>query len=189
MLSMDTVASISGMDVVGPDGERIGRAGSVFLDDDSGRPEWLTIETGLFGMRENFVPADEVVVDGDVLRIPFDKDHVKDAPQVDPKDGHITENQEGLLYRYYELVQPTRSGFAGQTDEESFTSGFDTGRDTSRDPHVDITDDTAAGSSATRERVTAQPRLRRYVPSVTVISPGDIELRDERAEITERYDR
>ncbi|MDO5053316.1 MAG: PRC-barrel domain-containing protein, partial [Pseudoclavibacter sp.] len=35
--------------VVGSDGERIGKVGQVYLDDQTQEPNWVTVKTGLFG--------------------------------------------------------------------------------------------------------------------------------------------
>ena len=66
--------------VVGSDGANIGRVGQVYLDDQSGRPSWVTVKTGWFGSSESFVPLDAATVDGDTVRVPYDKDRIKGAP-------------------------------------------------------------------------------------------------------------
>jgi hypothetical protein len=63
-------------------------------------PEWVTVKTGLFGTRESFVPLAAAHVDGDELVVDVPKDRVSDAPQLD-EDGHLSEDQEAELYRYY----------------------------------------------------------------------------------------
>ena len=45
-----------GRTAVDPDGNKIGSVGQVYVNDQSGVPDWITVNTGLFGMRENFVP-------------------------------------------------------------------------------------------------------------------------------------
>lgn len=81
-------------------GDKIGKVSQVYLDDQSGRPTWATVSTGLFGSKETFVPVDDANVQGDELRVPYTKDFVKDAPQVDA-DGHIDAAEERNLYAYY----------------------------------------------------------------------------------------
>jgi sporulation protein YlmC with PRC-barrel domain len=44
-----------GRDVVDSDGDKIGKLEEVYLDTDSGRPEWAAVNTGLFGMKQSFV--------------------------------------------------------------------------------------------------------------------------------------
>ncbi|GGL85598.1 DUF2382 domain-containing protein [Glutamicibacter protophormiae] len=87
--------------VVGADGEKIGKFGQVFLDDQTGEPQWVTVRTGLFGLSESFVPLDEARMDGDTVIVPFDKQTVKGAPRIDDEDGHLSPADEQELYRYY----------------------------------------------------------------------------------------
>ena len=50
-------------------GDKVGKVGQVYLDDATGQPNWVTVNTGLFGGNETFVPLDEATQDGDDLRI------------------------------------------------------------------------------------------------------------------------
>lgn len=84
------------------DGDKIGKVEQVFLDDNSGEPTFLTVNTGLFGAKETFVPAKDVRQDGDRVVLPYQKDVVKDAPRVDA-DQHLSPSEEEELYRYYEM--------------------------------------------------------------------------------------
>lgn len=84
-----------------PDGERIGNVSEVYLDDETGRPMWVTVNTGLFGMHTSFVPLAGSNLDGDGnLVLAHDKAVVKDAPRM-AEDGHLDRAQEDELYRYY----------------------------------------------------------------------------------------
>jgi hypothetical protein len=38
------------------DGSRIGSIDAIYLDDQTGQPEWALVNTGLFGTRSSFVP-------------------------------------------------------------------------------------------------------------------------------------
>lgn len=90
--------------VIDSEGNKVGDVGQVYLDDATGRPEWVTVKTGLFGMNETFVPLrGETVANGEI-RVPYTKDQIKGAPSIDP-EGHITEAEEAELYRYYSLEQ------------------------------------------------------------------------------------
>jgi PRC-barrel domain len=111
--------------------QRIGKVGQVFLDDETSTPQWVTVQTGLFGTRESFVPlaGAQVVGDGDV-RVPYSKDQVKDAPSVDAEAGHLSEAEEAALYRYYGLGQAEASGSTDDGGPETWTRD-DQGHDTS----------------------------------------------------------
>ena len=49
MIGTDTISRVIGQDVYDESGEKIGSAAEVYLDDETGQPEWVTVRTGLFG--------------------------------------------------------------------------------------------------------------------------------------------
>jgi uncharacterized protein (TIGR02271 family) len=100
MIGTDTLDRVIGADVYDADGDKIGTASEVYLDDQSGTPEWVTVKTGLFGTKQSFVPIREADLTGDGLRVPVSKEKVKDAPKIDT-DGHLSPDEEQQLYRYY----------------------------------------------------------------------------------------
>jgi sporulation protein YlmC with PRC-barrel domain len=82
------------------DGDKIGKVGTVYLDDASGEPEFVTVKTGLFGTKESFAPVRDARITDDGLVLPYDKDRVKNAPKVD-EDQHLSPAEERDLYDYY----------------------------------------------------------------------------------------
>ncbi|MEU8394971.1 PRC and DUF2382 domain-containing protein [Nonomuraea sp. NPDC048892] len=86
--------------VVGSDGQSIGKVGQVYLNDRTGEPEWVTVRTGFFGMKQTFVPLANARRSGEEIRVPFDKEMIKGAPNIDV-DGRLSLNEEADLYRYY----------------------------------------------------------------------------------------
>jgi len=93
--------------VVGVDDENIGKVGQVYLDNDTGRPNWVTVRTGWFGINESFVPLEAATFDGDTIRVPFDKATIKDAPNYET-DAPLGESDEQRLYSYYgSAARPT----------------------------------------------------------------------------------
>ena len=106
---------------VDADGNRIGKITKVYLDDQTGQPEWILVETGLFGTRQSFAPIRGSRFDGDQLVVlAVSKDQVKDAPNIDP-DARISESEEDALRQYYSAHlgtgadQRLRRRRAGQT--------------------------------------------------------------------------
>jgi uncharacterized protein (TIGR02271 family) len=120
MIGTDTISRVIGKDVYDNDGDKIGSASEVYLDDESGQPEWVTVRTGLFGTKESFVPIRDADLTDDGVRVSVSKAKVKDAPKVDA-DGHLSPQEEEELYRYY--------GLGGMTS--GMTSGMET-TDTTR---------------------------------------------------------
>jgi uncharacterized protein (TIGR02271 family) len=123
------VSALSGATVVDTGGNKIGRVGQVYLDDQSGQPEWVTVKTGLFGTKESFVPLALARHDGDRLTVEATKDQITGAPQVD-EDGHISQQEEQEIYRYYGVSEGAVAGQTGTSGTsgyaESGTAGYDT---------------------------------------------------------------
>ncbi len=168
--------------VVGQDGDKIGKVGQVYLDDQSGEPEWVTVSTGLFGGKESFVPLAQSTLSGDEIRVPYDKSKVKDAPQIDSdSDGHISKDQEAELYSYYSLADPDPDRGAAETetvynqDARTVSRGRDdadaadaVGQDEGRDTSGVTTDEAMTRSEeqlkvGTAKVATGKARLRKFV--------------------------
>jgi uncharacterized protein (TIGR02271 family) len=97
------LSAVERASVYGSDGEKIGKVGQVYLDDETGRPEWVSVNTGLFGLNESLVPLRDATFTGDRLEVGYDKDTVKGAPRVEA-DRHLDAGEEEELYRYYGLA-------------------------------------------------------------------------------------
>ncbi|MFF1967336.1 PRC-barrel domain-containing protein [Streptomyces sp. NPDC058232] len=94
---------LEGLAVYDIAGERVGSVGRVYVDDETGRPDWITVRTGLFGMKESFVPLLGARKVGSDLHIKHPKGSVKEAPRVDA-DAHLSVAEEEELYRHYDLA-------------------------------------------------------------------------------------
>ncbi|MET9255171.1 PRC and DUF2382 domain-containing protein [Streptomyces sp. NPDC003717] len=92
-------------------GEKIGLVDHVYCGDDSGRPTWVTVSTGLLGLKEAFIPLAGAQAVGEELRVPFSKDLIKSAPCADT-DGLLTRAEERRLYDHYGLPHHELAGDA-----------------------------------------------------------------------------
>src|SRR3712207_3665937 len=126
MIGTDEIQNllVSGGTVVGQDGDKIGKVSQVFLDDQTGNPEWVTVTTGLFGTGESFVPLSQGSVRGDEIVVPYDKSTVKGAPRVEDSNGHLSETEEAELYRYYGLDYTTGTQ-SGVGYDDAATTAYD----------------------------------------------------------------
>src|SRR5687767_5013134 len=107
---MSEVSSWRGRTMCDSDGEKIGTIDEIYLDAETGRPEWALTSTGLLGTKSKFVPLTGASPAGEEVRVPYGKDQVNDAPGVDP-DGELSQEEEGALYRHYGLeYSESRSG-------------------------------------------------------------------------------
>ncbi|MEW1599552.1 PRC and DUF2382 domain-containing protein [Streptomyces sp. NPDC093808] len=128
MITRDEIPILLDHPVYDGDGNKIGDAKHVFLDDASGRPEWVTVKTGMFGSSESFVPIRDASLVQDHLEVPYPKDKVKGAPAVDiDAGGHLSVDEEHRLYEYYGVnwdnVLGDAPGDSGGTTGEAGTAG------------------------------------------------------------------
>lgn len=174
-IDQNNINDLFGADVYGSDGEKIGQVGQVYLDDVTGRPEWVTVLTGMFGTKESFIPVAQSQFDGEALRVAYDKATVKDAPRVDVDNGHLSPEEEVELYRHYGLDEGDQRGLgqidtSRQTDSGTSSEGRDrddagvVGHDTSG-PTTDeaMTRSEEQLKVGTQTRESGRARLRKYV--------------------------
>jgi uncharacterized protein (TIGR02271 family) len=210
MIGTETLDRVIGADVYDADGDKIGTASEVFLDDQSGNPEWVTVTTGLFGTKETFVPIRDADLTDNGVRVPVSKAAVKDAPKIDT-DGHLSPQEEQELYRHYGLgtggdttVGRTDTTTTGRTDTTATgrtdtTTAGGVGTDTNRHGTVGHdtsgpTTDQAMTRSEEQVRVgttteeAGRARLRKYVVTENVTRTVPVsheEVRVEREPITD----
>jgi hypothetical protein len=97
---------------VDAEGNRIGKISKVYLDDQTGQPRWVLVETGLFGTRQSLAPIHGSRLDGELVVLAVSKDQVKDAPNIDP-DAKISESEQDALRQYYSGYLGTAEGTSG----------------------------------------------------------------------------
>lgn len=125
MITREQIPNVLEHAVCDAQGNKIGDAKHIFLDDASGRPEWASVKTGMFGGRESFVPIRDAHMVEDHLEVPFDKAKVKDAPAVDvDSGGHLSASEEHRLYDYYGVAWDTAWHEANQPGERGWAAGM-----------------------------------------------------------------
>ena len=140
MLDQGQIDQVAGSDAYGSDGNKIGSVGQVYLDDQTGQPAWVTVNTGLFGMNESFIPLSDATFSGDRLTVPFDKDTVKGAPNV-ASDGHLSPDEERELYSYYQVTYSDGDTTTSNTvTADTTTTVGTTGTDYAGTDSTDTTD-------------------------------------------------
>ncbi|MFD5746271.1 DUF2382 domain-containing protein [Streptomyces sp. NPDC127033] len=119
-------SSLNGRSVYDRDGDKIGSIGQVYVGDRTGRPEWVTVRTGLFGMKESLVPLSGARRAGEDIHVPYAKDTVKEAPRLEA-DEHLDPGQEKQLYHHYGLTGAGGIGTAASMGTAAGTAGAATG--------------------------------------------------------------
>ena len=202
--SIETAQSWQGRTMVDPAGDKLGTIDAIYLDNETGQPEWATVTSGLFAAKTAFVPLAQAQATGDSVQVPYDKDQVKNAPTMQA-DGQLSQDDEAELYRHYGLdYTESRSdsglpaGIAGQgidsrdrdgdgisDDVQDSAVGRDTSGPTTDDAMTRSEEELRVGTE-TRER--GRARLRKYVTTEqqTVTVPVQREeVRVEREPITD----
>ena len=91
------LAGLSGGNVVTTSGDKIGSIGQIYLDDQTGEPSFVAVNTGLLGTSQSLIPLrDATIRDGDVV-VGYDKDMVTNAPPLEDDEGSLSRGQEEKL--------------------------------------------------------------------------------------------
>ena len=183
------VAEWRGRNAVDSDGDKIGSIDEIYMDAETGKPEWLAVKTGMFGSKVSFVPIAEASDAGGDVRVPYDKQQVKDAPNAEA-DGELSQEEEASLYRHYGLDYSEARSDSGLPEGQRRPGDRDTvGRDTSGP----TTDDAMTRSEeelrvGKDQRESGRARLRKYVVTEQVQKTVPVqreEVRVEREPITD----
>ena len=184
-----------GRTVVDRDGDKIGSVEEIYLDDQTGAPEWLLVKTGLFGTKSTFIPMRDAQPEGDdSVRVPFEKAQVKDAPNIDA-DQELSQAQEQEIYSHYGMgYDESRSDSGLPEGGAAGTAGVDpdhdvdTTRDTTgHDTSGPTTDDAMTRSEeelrvGTRQEETSRARLRKHVVTENVQTTVPVSREEVRVE-------
>ena len=169
MFTHEEARKLTGATAYDQAGQKIGQVATIYQDKATGEPEWLTVRTGLFGMKETFVPlALGRVRSESEVEFAADKDTITAAPKIDP-DGELSEAEEEQLFSH--------DGRGAQ--------GYDTSGPATDDAMTRSEERMRVGT-ATEE--TGRARLRKYVVTETVqqsVPVSHEEVRLEREPITE----
>jgi sporulation protein YlmC with PRC-barrel domain len=154
MATVQDIQNWRGMKMIDADGDKLGTIEDIFLDRQTGEPAWAAVKTGLFGLKHTLVPIrDAEVASDDEIRVPLQKEQVKDAPRIDP-DGELSPEDERKLWEHYgrsdydEWQGEDRTRALALPDEEA---------DRARQPAA------AEGESREGEPVIVGVRLRRVI--------------------------
>ena len=178
--------------MVDGDGDRIGTIDAIYVDDQTGEPEWALVNTGLFGTKSTFVPLAQASDRNGDVQVPYQKQLVKDAPNMDP-DGHLSEAEEQQLWAHYGLEYDT--GYTTDITDRDRDGVYDRVQDTAvgHDTSGPTTDDAMTRSEeelrvGTSQRERGRVRLRKYVTTETqqvTVPVQREEVRVEREPITD----
>jgi hypothetical protein len=141
---MATFDELRGSTVYDSTHEKIGTLEEFYVDDDTNEPKWITIKTGLFGTKSNFVPLAEASETDDGLQVAFTKDQVSDAPNIDAGQ-EISQDDEDMLFSYYRAIYDAENGSDDTEKDVAESEADDT--DTPDEAETDGDTENTAGTN------------------------------------------
>ena len=110
--NMSDPNTMTGAPVTGGNGEKLGKVDAIYFDNDTDKPEWAAVKSGLFGSHVSLVPLAQGTWNNGTLAVPFGKDALKTAPHHDP-DAALSPAEEDDLYRHYGMAGGQTAPTAG----------------------------------------------------------------------------
>ncbi len=188
MPSTEEATAWRGRTMVDSDGDKLGKIDEIYVDAQTDEPEWALVTTGLFGTRSTFVPLAEAgEADDEKIRVPYEKAHVKDAPNIEP-DHELSQDEEANLYRHYGIDHGEDRSDTGVPEghaEEGGQVGQDTSGPSADEAMTRSEEELAVG---TRQTEVGNARLKKYVVTEQVQTTVPVqreEVRIEREPITD----
>ena len=91
------------LDVVSSDGRSVGKLIDVYVNGESGEPEFLLVASGFLHNRLHLAPANGATrTDEGVVALGVTKEAVDGAPHI-AADGDLSPDEERLLYEHYDV--------------------------------------------------------------------------------------
>ena len=165
------ILELRGRTLFDSDGEKIGKVDELYCDKEGGQPEWALVSTGLFGTRKTFLPIQRAAQSGDDALVPFAREQVKDAPQIEA-DRELSEEEERRLYRHY--------GVPYTSDGTTTAKGSGDAGETSAEDAMTRSEEELRVGTAPRER--GRARLRKYVVAENVETTVPVQREEPRVE-------
>ena len=184
MPTIEDVQTWQGQTAHGPQGEKLGEIADIYLDQQTGEPEWAAIKTGLFGSKVSFAPLAQATHSGDGITLPYTKEQVKAAPSAEA-DDRLSQQEEAALYAHYGLEYSEAPSDSGLPAGERDTVGHDTSGPTTDEAMTRSEEEVRVGR---REVETGRVRLKKFIVTAQVQTTVPLrreEIRIEREPITD----
>ena len=176
-MTTESLQSARGQTVYGADGGKIGSIEELFVDEQTGKPEWIGVGTGMLGTKRVLVPVVGMEPSDDGFRVPYSKDQVKDTPDIDSDE--ISQETEAQLYAHYGIDYGESRSDTGLPEGGTPTGGAPSSATVGEADVVRSEEELNVGK---RETGRGRARLHKWVESEPV--EMDVELKQETARVT-----
>jgi uncharacterized protein (TIGR02271 family) len=185
--TQNDVTAWVGHTLVDRDGDKIGKISEIYMDEATGQPEWIAVNTGRFGSRISFVPLAGATARGDDLQVDFTSDQVKDSPNAEA-DGDLSQEEEARLYAHYGFDYSENRSDSGLPQGKAGRSGGKQRGTSGRRTDDAMTRSEEELRVGTEQQETGRVRLRKYVVTeneTRTVPVSREEVRVEREPITD----
>jgi hypothetical protein len=110
-----------GRDVLDSGGERLGGVREIYLDRETGRPEWVLVD--VFDDEARFVPLADASVESSRIRVAHSADAIRSAPGIG-SEPRIDQSEERRLYDHYGLGYSETDSGSGLPESEPQESSW-----------------------------------------------------------------
>jgi hypothetical protein len=114
-----------GTQVVDPHGYTIGKIDALFIHGEDERASWARVKTGVVRKDLVFVPLHDAQEDGGQIRVVYEKEHVNEAPEIEPDGNELSDDHADVLHSHYGLER-----VKGLTKETAEKGDIDLPRET-----------------------------------------------------------
>jgi hypothetical protein len=106
-----------GKGVVDPHGYKVGTIEALFVHGERDVPNWARVKMGILGRDSALIPLQDAQEDGDDVRLVYEKEHVKAAPDVEPEGDELSDEEADKLHGHYGLERVLGLTAEGSKDE------------------------------------------------------------------------
>lgn len=180
MITTEIAEALVGTTAYDESENKLGKVEQVYFDDSTSEPSRIAVRTGLFGLKQTFIPLAGATVGTERVTVAYTKGKVDDAPKVDA-DEHLSIEEENHLYRFYGLNSDATADSApgmGSTDPSTEHTDLD-----DRGSAVDGAGHDASGPDTDDAMTRSEERL--HVGTETV-ETGRVRLRRHRERHSDR---
>ncbi|HET6551053.1 MAG TPA: PRC-barrel domain-containing protein [Solirubrobacter sp.] len=107
-----------GRDVLDSGGERLGGVREIYLDRETGQPEWVLVDVD--GDEARFVPLADAAVESSRIRVAHTASTIRNAPGIGA-EPRIDQSEERRLYEHYGLGYSAQDSGSGLPAESSWS--------------------------------------------------------------------
>jgi uncharacterized protein (TIGR02271 family) len=169
MQDVQELTQMRGAPVVANGGEQIGEVDEIFLDNETGKPEWVCTTTG---GKSVLVPLEGADVQENAISVPYGADQVASSPSVGSEE--ISQEQEQEIYAHYGISYGESRSDSGLPE-----GGAPRGAMADDAEFVRSEEELSVG---TQQVQAGTARLRKWVETEPVTA--DVELHREAARVT-----